>query len=122
LASGIIHQEGKVAVIRVRYVTRDWDESQGHFAAHVRAELTLSGHETAIWGDPAWVSLDVAVVDPETGDDVTFEADPERWARLLPFAYRSGDISVEIDSPAVVESRPLTHGGSVESREPIGAH
>lgn len=39
----------------------------------------------------------VSVMDPETGDAVTLESDPLRWADLLPSAYRSGDYHVAVD-------------------------
>ncbi|HKZ15740.1 MAG TPA: hypothetical protein VJL81_18030 [Solirubrobacterales bacterium] len=43
-------------------------------------------------GDRCDVIAAIPVVDPETGDRLTSEADPLRWARLLPQALRSGDL------------------------------
>jgi hypothetical protein len=40
---------------------------------------------------------------PDTGDRVTRADDVERWARLLPFAYRNGDITVEVAEVGAVE-------------------
>jgi len=39
----------------------------------------------------------VAVLDIENGQSVTLESDPERWAELLPSAFRSGDLAVHVD-------------------------
>jgi hypothetical protein len=33
----------------------------------------------------------VTVLDIDTGQGVTLDSDPERWAELLPSALRSGD-------------------------------
>jgi hypothetical protein len=35
---------------------------------------------------------DIEVLDIESGQTVTYDADPERWARNLPQAFRSGDL------------------------------
>lgn len=35
----------------------------------------------------------VTVLDIDTGQDVTLENEPERWAELLPSAFRSGDLT-----------------------------
>jgi hypothetical protein len=43
---------------------------------------------------------DVEVLDVDAGQSLTFDADPERWARNLPQAFRSGDLvcRVTVDS------------------------
>jgi hypothetical protein len=38
---------------------------------------------------------DIEVLDVASGQSVTFDADPERWARNLPHAVRSGDLVCE---------------------------
>jgi hypothetical protein len=43
------------------------------------------------------------LVDPDSGEQVTRADDAERWARLLPFAYRNGDITVEVAEVAAAE-------------------
>lgn len=49
----------------------------------------------------------VAVLDIETGQSVTLESDPERWAELLPSAFRSGDLAVHVDvATAEAETGP----------------
>jgi hypothetical protein len=35
---------------------------------------------------------DIEVLDVASGQSVTFDADPERWALNLPQAFRSGDL------------------------------
>jgi len=37
-----------------------------------------------------------AMLDPNTRSRVLFAEEPERWVRLLPTAYRSGDVTVAI--------------------------
>jgi hypothetical protein len=83
-------------MVRVRFTTSEYRPELGRFDAQLRAELIVDGRETTTIGDPRWVSLDVSVVDPDSRDDVTFELNPERWARLLPLAYRSGDLTAEV--------------------------
>lgn len=39
----------------------------------------------------------IPVLDPATGQQVTVQSDPERWADLLPGAFRSGDLFVVVD-------------------------
>ncbi|HCG00116.1 MAG TPA: hypothetical protein DEV93_06180 [Chloroflexi bacterium] len=82
-------------MVEVRFTTREYDEGHAQFETRARAELKVDGREVSIGGDRQWVSLEVGVVDPENGEEVTFEKDPERWATLLPLAYRSGDVTVE---------------------------
>lgn len=68
------------------------------------AELFADGQEVTISGPHAdWISLDIAIVDPDTRERVTRGDDAERWARLLPFAYRNGDIAVEVAEVAAAE-------------------
>ena len=57
----------------------------------------------------------VAVLDINSGESVTLESDPERWAELLPGAFRSGDLTVTVDveQPVEIETR------SVENRQPV---
>ena len=85
-----------LATVRVQFITSDYDRQTEQFVPRVRAELTVDGPEVLITGDERWVSLEIGVIDPETRSKVTFESDPERWAQLLPLAYRSGDVRVEI--------------------------
>ncbi len=56
----------------------------------------------------------VAVVDPQTGRDVTLESDPERWAVLLQSAFRSGDLTVTLD-----DDEPEVESGADRGRSPV---
>jgi hypothetical protein len=47
---------------------------------------------------------DLAVIDPETAERITRFDGAERWARLQPFAYRSGDLNVEVTEVSEVET------------------
>ena len=42
--------------------------------------------------------LRVSVLDPKSGDPVTVETNPLRWADLLPTAFRTGDYTVSIET------------------------
>jgi hypothetical protein len=64
---------------------------------HVVATLRIDGTHMELEGDPDFIDVrDIEVLDVETGQSVTFDADPERWARNLPQAFRSGDLVCEV--------------------------
>lgn len=66
------------------------------------AVLRVDGTHFEIEGDADFAEVrDIEVLDVESGQTVTFDADPERWARNLPNAFRSGDlVCVVIDDAA----------------------
>ena len=71
----------------------------GELEWHVVASLQIDGTHVEIHGDPDFAEVrDIEVLDVETGQSVTFDADPERWARNLPQAFRSGDLVCAIVS------------------------
>lgn len=75
------------------------DRSHGEVKWHVVAQLQVDGTHMEIHGDPDFGEVrDIEVLDVETGQSVTFDADPERWARNLPQAFRSGDLVCEVVS------------------------
>src|SRR5436190_1825415 len=43
------------------------------------------------------VPSSLKLLDPGSGDAITLESDPVRWADLLPTAYRGGDYHVAVD-------------------------
>jgi hypothetical protein len=47
-------------------------------------------------GDRGVVDFTMPVVSLRTHDQVSFEDDPEEWARSLPTAFRTGDVMVRI--------------------------
>jgi hypothetical protein len=92
-------------MIQVNFTTHDYDESTGQWVRRPVAQLVADGQDVTISGPHAdWVSPDISIVDPQTGERVTRADSAERWARLLPFAYRSGDIDVEVAE--VVAAKP----------------
>jgi hypothetical protein len=65
----------------------EWDR-----VATVRVDRT----RFEIDGDQDFAGVrDIEVLDVASGQSVTFDADPERWARNLPQAFRSGDLVSE---------------------------
>jgi hypothetical protein len=67
----------------------------------VVATLHVDGPHLEVEGDQSFAEVrDVEVLDVDTGQSLTLDADPERWARNLPQAFRSGDLvcRVTVDS------------------------
>jgi hypothetical protein len=65
----------------------------GHVEWEVVATLYVEGTQLHIEGDQSFAEVrDIEVLDLDSGQTVTFDADPERWARNLPQAFRSGDL------------------------------
>lgn len=84
-------------MIQVRFTTFEFDADRNEWLEQLGAELLADREEVTVSGPHAeWIDLDISIVDPETGEQVTRDDDAERWARLLPLAYRGGDIGVEV--------------------------
>jgi hypothetical protein len=61
------------------------------------AVVRVDGTQFDVDGDQDFAEVrDIEVLDVSTGQSVTFDADPERWARNLPQAFRSGDLVCEL--------------------------
>lgn len=91
-------------MVQVRFTTFEFDAESNDWVELPVAELVADGDEVTISGPHAdWISPEISIVDPETGERVTRAPDAERWARLLPFAYRNGDITVELAEVAAAE-------------------
>jgi hypothetical protein len=59
----------------------------------VVAVLHIEGTQLEVEGDQDFAEVrDIELLDVDTGQTVTCDADPERWARNLPQAFRSGDL------------------------------
>jgi hypothetical protein len=85
-------------MIQVRFKTYELDPETTEWVEQPVAEMIADGQEVTISGPHAdWINLDISIVDPESGEKVTRADDAERWARLLPYAYRSGDIAVRVN-------------------------
>jgi hypothetical protein len=76
------------------------------------AVLRVDGTHFEIQGDQAYAEVrDIEVLDVESGQTVTYDADPERWARNLPYAFRSGDLVCHVtgdDASAAVPGEAMT--------------
>lgn len=60
------------------------------------AALTVDGHDLIFnGGDAQHVNLGLPVYSDKRERLITFEDDPEEWARLLPTAYRNGAVRAE---------------------------
>jgi len=91
-------------MIQVNFTTFELDPDTKEWVELPVAQLLADGEEVTISGPHAdWVNPDVSIVDPESGEQVTRAAGAERWARLLPFAYRNGDLDVEVVEVASAE-------------------
>jgi hypothetical protein len=91
-------------MIRVNFTTFEPDSGTEQWVERPVAQLLADGEEITVSGPRAdWVDPDLAIVDPETAQRVTRADGAERWARLLPLAYRNGDLQVEVTETAVAE-------------------
>jgi hypothetical protein len=65
----------------------------GAVAWEVVAVLHIDGTHLEVEGDQDFAEVrDIELLDEDTGQTVAFDVDPERWARNLPQAFRSGDL------------------------------
>jgi len=81
----------------------------------VVATLRVDGVHLEIDGDQDFAEVrDIEVLDVDSGQTVTFDADPERWARNLPQAFRSGDLVCEViaDSAGAVHASGAVVAGA----------
>jgi hypothetical protein len=91
-------------MVQVQFTTYELDADSEQWIELPVAEVVADGQEVTISGPHAdWISPDISIVNPQTAERITREDDAERWARLLPFAYREGDISVEVAEVAAAE-------------------
>jgi len=99
-------------MIEIRFKTprrRDGGLEWDHVAV-----VRVDGTRFELEGDQDFAEIrDIEVLDVETGQSVTYDADPERWARNLPQAFRSGDLVCEVFD----DSAP-----SASAREAATAH
>jgi hypothetical protein len=89
-------------MIHLRFLTADFDFDAERWQETVQADLIADGNRMEISGPNSdWIDLEMSVFDPETRTRLHREEDPERWARLLPGAFRGGDLEVSViaDSP-----------------------
>jgi hypothetical protein len=88
-------------MIQVNFTTFERDSDTKEWIELPVAQMFADGDDVRISGPRTeWINLDIAVIDPATRERVTRADDAERWARLLPFAFRNGDIDVEVTEVA----------------------
>jgi hypothetical protein len=91
-------------MIQVNFTTFERDPDTKDWIELPVAQLFADGDDVSISGPHAdWINPDLAIIDPETRERVTRADGAERWARLLPFAFRNGDIDVEVSEVVAAE-------------------
>jgi hypothetical protein len=71
------------------------------------AVLRVGGTRFEVEGDQDFAEVrDIEVLDVESGQSVTYDADPERWARNLPQAFRSRDLVCHVTGDEASEAAP----------------
>jgi hypothetical protein len=91
-------------MIQVNFTTFERDPDTKAWIELPVAQLLADHEDVSISGPHAdWINPDLAIVDPETAERVTRADGAERWARLQPFAYRSGDLNIEVTEVAAAE-------------------
>jgi len=84
-------------MIQVNFTTFERDPDTKEWVELPVAQLLADDDDVSISGLHAdWINPNLAIVDPETRERVTRADGAERWAQLLPFAFRNGDINVEV--------------------------
>ena len=90
-------------MIQVSFNTFELDQDGEKWVKRLVAEVIADEEQVTVSGPHAdWVNPDLAIVDPETRERITRLDGAERWARLLPLAYRTGDLEVEVAETAVM--------------------
>jgi hypothetical protein len=81
------------------------NRNHGELEWEVVATLRVDGPQLEVEGDRCFAEVrDIEVLDVETGQSLTFDADPERWARNLPQAFRSGDLVCRVTADSTSEA------------------
>ncbi len=92
-------------MLEVNFTTFELDPRTNEWIERPVAQLLADRERVTISGPHAdWINPDLAIIDPETTERVTRIDGAERWARLLPFAYRNGDLNIEVAEVAGVET------------------
>lgn len=69
------------------------------------ALVRVDGTHFEVEGDQDFAEVrDIEVLDVESGQTMTYDADPERWARNLPQAFRSGDLVCRVTGDEASEA------------------
>jgi len=96
-------------MIAVNFTTFQLDPDTREWIEMPVAQLIADRDSVSVSGPHAdWINPDLAIIDPESAERVTRADGAERWARLLPFAYRTGDLNLEVTEVAAVEPAPVS--------------
>lgn len=91
-------------MIQVNFTTFRRDQDTKEWIELPVAQLIADSDDVSISGPHAdWINPDLAIVDPETAERITRADGAERWARLLPLAFRSGDLHIKVTEVAAAE-------------------
>jgi hypothetical protein len=93
-------------MVRLKVMTGNYNQTTKRYSHDSVLEVEIDGQDIRVLsGDDSYLSLDVPVVDPDTRQSLSYQENPERWALLLPTAYRAGDFTIESEK---ISSAPLT--------------
>ena len=84
---------------------------QGDPELVVDTEFIVDGFEIELLSGEIGNLLDIAVVDPKTGASISRGDDPERWALLLPQAFRAGEFVAEAEEAPMAATRARSRRG-----------
>jgi hypothetical protein len=77
-------------MVRVTIWTSEFEPEKKALVPRLLAEMTVDGFDVHVPEDYRFL-LELEPLDADAGERVRFSDDPERWALLLPTAFRSGD-------------------------------
>ena len=86
--------------VTISYSDYDFDRDAVVTAPLASFVVSEEGIESIDLGEE-FIPVGMTVVDPGTREDVSFDADPLKWADLLPSAYRAGDYYVTVEDAEV---------------------
>jgi hypothetical protein len=91
-------------MIQVNFTSFERDPDTKEWIELPVAQMLADGEDVSISGPHAdWINPDLAIVNPETAQRITRADGAKRWARLQSFAYRSGDLNIEVTEVAAAE-------------------
>lgn len=83
-------------MIHAQLQKSEYNEHSSAFSCEPLANLIVEDDGSHHGEHVERFGLSKAVLDPETHERVRFHEEPDRWLRLLPSAYRGGDLAIAI--------------------------